>query len=150
MDHYFSTPLFVPLSFAAGRVLFFSIACCIEHLSSRKKRIVKLAGNLNLDIPEWEEYILLHINRYFSLLLLGAALVAPAVTMAGPKPQEGTVQVRIYDRDHRDYHNWDDREDRAYRRYYVVQRRTYREYDKQNSKAQRKYWKWRHTHPDND
>src|SRR6266849_8368393 len=76
---------------------------------------------------------------------LGAGII-----MAGPRPQDASVQVRVYDRDHRDYHNWDDREDRAYRRYYVVQRRTYREYDKQNSKAQRKYWKWRHTHPDND
>jgi len=122
----------------------------MEHLSCTKKRIVKLARNLNLDISEWEEYILRNINRYFSLLLLGAALAAPAVTMAGSKPQEGTVQVRVYDRDHRDYHNWDDREDRAYRRYYVVQHRSYRAYDRQNARAQRNYWKWRHHHPDND
>jgi hypothetical protein len=61
-----------------------------------------------------EEIILRHINRYFSLLLLGAALVAPAVLIAGPQPQEGSVQVRIYDRDHRDYHNWDDREDLSF------------------------------------
>jgi hypothetical protein len=52
-----------------------------------------------------EEYILRNINRYFSLLLLGAALAVPAATMAGPKPQEASVQVRVYDRDHRDYHN---------------------------------------------
>ena len=91
-----------------------------------------------------------NINRYFSLLLLGAALAAPAVTMAGPKPQEANVQVRVYDRDRRDYHNWNDREDHAYRRYLVVQRRTYRGYDRQNARAQRKYWRWRHRHPDND
>jgi len=121
----------------------------MEHLSSRKKRTVELVRNLNLNISEWED-ILLHINRYFSLLLLGAALAAPAATMAGPKPQEASVQVRVYDRDHRDYHNWDDREDRAYRRYYVVQHRSYRAYDRQNSRAQRKYWRWRHSHPDND
>jgi hypothetical protein len=42
--------------------------------------------------------------------------------MAGPKPQEASV--RVYDRDHRDYRNWDDREDHAYRRYLGVQRRT--------------------------
>jgi len=79
----------------------------MEYLSCTKKRIAKLAGNLNLEFSEWEEYILLHINRYFSLLLLGAALAAPAATMAGPKPQEASVQVRVYDRDHRDYRNWD-------------------------------------------
>jgi hypothetical protein len=49
--------------------------------------------------------------------------------MAGPKPQEASV--RVYDRDHRDYHNWDDREDHAYRRYLGVQRRTYRGYERQ-------------------
>jgi len=76
--------------------------------------------------------------------------IRAAATMAGPKPQEASVQVRVCDRDHRDYHNWDDREDRAYRRYYVVQRKTYRAYDRQNSRAQRKYWRWRHHHPDND
>jgi hypothetical protein len=112
--------------------------------------MVKTTGNLNLDISEWEEHILRNINRYFSLLLLGAALAAPAVTMAGPKPQEASVQVRVYDRDRRDYHNWDDREDHAYRRYLVVRHRSYRGYDRQNTRGQRNYWKWRHTHPDND
>ena len=94
--------------------------------------------------------ILRHINRYFSLVLLGAALAAPAITMAGPRPQEASVQVRVYDHDRRDYHNWDDREDRAYRHYLVVQHRSYRAYDKQNSKLHKHYWEWRHSHPDND
>jgi hypothetical protein len=31
--------------------------------------------------------------------------------MAMPEPQDASVQVRIYDRDHKDYHVWDDRED---------------------------------------
>jgi hypothetical protein len=70
--------------------------------------------------------------------------------MAGPKPQEASAQVRVYDRDHRDNHNWDDREDRAYRRYFVVQHRSYRGYDRQNPRGQRNYWRWRHSHPDND
>ena len=91
-----------------------------------------------------------HINRYFSLLLLGVALAAPAVLIAGPRPQEANVQVRVYDRDHRDYHNWDDREDRAYRRYLVVQHRGYRTYQRQNYRVHRHYWNWRHRHPDND
>jgi hypothetical protein len=122
----------------------------MEHTSAAQKRIVNVTGNFDVEISEWEESILRNINRYFSLLLLGAALAAPAVTMAGPKPQDARVQVRVYDRDHRDYHNWDDREDHAYRRYLVVQRRSYRGYDQQNSRRQRNYWKWRHTHPDND
>jgi hypothetical protein len=60
-------------------------------------------------------------HLYLSLLLLGAALAAPTITMAGPKPQEASV--RVYDRDHR--------EDHAYRRYLGAQRRTYLGYDRQ-------------------
>jgi hypothetical protein len=91
---------------------------------------------------------MLGINRYISSLLLVAAIAAPTIVMATPKPQE--LQVRVYDRDHRDYHNWDDREDRAYRRYYTERHKTYREYDKQRARDQRNYWKWRHEHPDRD
>ena len=33
--------------------------------------------------------------------------------MAAAVPQVG-VQVKVYDKSHKDYHNWDDNEDRAY------------------------------------
>ena len=91
------------------------------------------------------------INRCISLVLLAAAIVAPALlVVAGAKAQEASVQVRVYDRDHRDYHNWDDREDRAYRRYLVEQHRSYRAYHRQHYGRQRHYWNWRHSHPDRD
>jgi len=90
-----------------------------------------------------------YLNRCTSLLILAAAIAAPTAIMASPKPQDG-IQVRIYDRDHRDYHNWDDHEDHAYRRYLVAQHRTYRVYNRQHYRVQRHYWNWRHSHPDND
>jgi hypothetical protein len=107
------------------------------------------AGIPQLEIPCAEDYIMPHINGFIGSLLLAAALAAPLATMAAPKPQEG-IQVRIYDRDHRDYHNWDDREDRAYRNYLTERRREYREYNRQNHRDQRRYWNWRHSHPDRD
>jgi hypothetical protein len=88
-------------------------------------------------------------HRFLGSLFLLAAFAAPTITLARPAPQEG-VQVRIYDRDHRDYHNWDDREDRAYRRYLAEQRREYREYNRQDHRVQRHYWRWRHRNPDRD
>jgi len=88
------------------------------------------------------------MHRYISSLFLAAAIVAPALVVAEANAQE--VQVRIYDRDHRDYHNWDDREDRAYRRYLEARHRTYREYHRQHYRTQRHYWRWRHDHPDRD
>jgi hypothetical protein len=90
------------------------------------------------------------IDRYIYSLLLAAAIAAPTAIMAAPTPQDRSVQIRVYDRDHRDYHNWDDHEDRAYRGYLTEQHRGYREYHRQRAKVQRHYWNWRHDHPDHD
>jgi type III secretory pathway component EscR len=83
-------------------------------------------------------------------LLVAAAIAAPVMVATRVNAQEATVQVRVYDRDHRDYHNWDDHEDRAYRSYLAEQHRDYREYNKQNRRDQKHYWNWRHSHPDHD
>jgi hypothetical protein len=91
-----------------------------------------------------------HFDRYIGSLLLAAAIAAPTAIIAAPKPQDANVQVRVYDRDHRDYHNWDDHEDRAYRRYLQEQHRGYRKYERQHYRVQKHYWGWRHSHPDHD
>ncbi len=91
---------------------------------------------------------MLRTYGFIGSLLLAGAIFAPAITGA-PRPQE--VQLRVYDRDHRDYHNWDDREDHAYRGYLVESgikltgRTTTR-----RARDQRNYWKWRHNHPDRE
>ena len=107
-------------------------------------------GVLNPGISGLEDCIIRHKDRYISSLILAAAIAAPTAIMASPRPQDRGVRVRIYDRDHRDYHNWDDHEDRAYRRYLAAQHRSYREYHRQHYRVQRHYWNWRHSHPDND
>jgi len=107
-------------------------------------------GVLDLGISGSEDCIMRRIDRYIGSLFLAASIVAPALVVAEAKAQEATVQVRVFDRDHRDYHNWDDREDRAYRRYLVEQHRSYREYNRQHRRVQRHYWNWRHSHPDRD
>ena len=89
-------------------------------------------------------------NRVIASVFLIGALAAPPFMMAAPRPQTVGVQLRVYDRDHKDYHNWDDREDRAYRGYLTEHRKTYRVYVKQNHKTQSQYWNWRHSHPDHD
>ena len=89
-------------------------------------------------------------HRYIISLFITVALAAPVLTMAAPTPQKASVQIRVYDRNHKDYHNWDDREDHAYRGYLTEQHQTYRAYPKQNHKNQNQYWNWRHSHPDRD
>jgi len=80
-------------------------------------------------------------------LFLGAALIAPMAIRTNAAPQ---ISVRFYDRDHKDYHNWDDREVRSY----GVYRNDHPKYNVQFSKTsrsqQRDYWRWRHEHPDHD
>jgi len=107
-------------------------------------------GVLHVGISDLEDYFMRRIDRYICSLFLAAAIVEPALVVAEAKAQEANVQVRLYDRDHRDYHNWDDREDHAYRRYLVEHHRSYRTYQRQHYRVQRHYWNWRHSHPDRD
>jgi hypothetical protein len=88
-----------------------------------------------------------HAHCYISTLILAAALATPAMITAA-EPQ-ASVQVRVYDRDHKDYHNWDDNENRAYLQYHSENRNGPAEFSKASRKQQSDYWKWRHAHPDN-
>jgi hypothetical protein len=97
-----------------------------------------------------EDQNMRHASRYIAPLFLAAAMAGSLPTRAAAVPQDAKVQVRVYDKDHKDYHNWDDREDRAYRRFLEERHETYREYNKQEHKMQSDYWKWRHEHPDHD
>lgn len=56
--------------------------------------------------------------------------------------------VRYYDREHRDYHYWNNNEDRAYRSYREGRHESYREFQHISHAQQRHYWTWRHEHPD--
>ena len=84
---------------------------------------------------------------YITSLFLAGVLAAPGTLMANAKPQD-VVQVRVYDRDHKDYHNWDNHEDQVYRGYLTDQHKVYRSYDHQSKREQRNYWNWRHSHPE--
>jgi len=89
-------------------------------------------------------------NRFISSLFLAAALAAPVAMMAAPGPQAVGVQVRVYDRDHKDYHNWDDHERSAWGVYLTDNHKKPHEYKAANRKEQSSYWNWRHSHPDKD
>jgi hypothetical protein len=93
----------------------------------------------------------MHVShRYLAPFFLAAALVAPVVIVAGPVPQEAKVQVRVYDKDHKDYHDWNDNENRAWSRYQTENHQKSYEFSRANNKQQTHYWNWRHSHPDKD
>ena len=83
------------------------------------------------------------MNRFLvvSGLLLGIAWLVPVAGRAEEK--------RYYDRDGRDYHTWNDHEDRAYRVYLGEQHREYVAFPKAKRVHQTEYYRWRHQHPDN-
>jgi hypothetical protein len=83
-------------------------------------------------------------NR-FSALALVAALVSPVVISSTAQAQAG-VELRIYDKNHKDYHNWNADEDKTYRAYLNDNHRKYRDFKRQSAAQQRAYWQWRHTH----
>ena len=78
----------------------------------------------------------------FGGLLMAAALAAPVAVMADDHHRER----RYYDREHRDYHYWNDDEDRQYRAYLVEQHRVYVPFVSVNVRHRREYFKYRHEH----
>ena len=89
-------------------------------------------------------------HRYFASLVLTAALAAPLSMMAAPVPQKASVQVRVYDSNHKDYHNWDDNENHAWGQYLADNHKKSHDFKKANKTEQSQYWNWRHDHQDDD
>jgi hypothetical protein len=83
------------------------------------------------------------MKRFLAALLLGASLMAPVSAVA-------EVHHRYYDRERRDWHAWNENENRAYRHWLTEERRErrYREYRRLKAQEQLAYWRWRHTHAD--
>ena len=96
------------------------------------------------------------LYRSLGSLLLGAVLIAPvgisatAVDDRHHSCPDKDGRQGYYDRDHKDCHDWDDREGRAYQTWAEAQHKTHREFSKLKAKEQSAYWKWRHEHPDHD
>jgi hypothetical protein len=95
-----------------------------------------------------EDYSMSRVHYYVASLFLTAAIAAPVSVLAAPAAPQASVQVRVYDRDHKDYHNWDDNENRFWGQFLVENHRDSHEYAKSNRKERSEYWNWRHAHPD--
>lgn len=82
------------------------------------------------------------MRRFLHTILLGAALLAPLTIRADDHPK------RYYDRDHKDYHEWNDREQQAYLRFLDERHFAHHDWHHASKAEQRDYWKWRHDHAD--
>ena len=95
--------------------------------------------------------------RFLSSLLLMGVMAAPLALQAQDRDDrrdrdDRAKQQRVYDRQHKDYHQWNSDEDRNYRQWHQESRngRPYRGYDRLNRRDQNAYWNWRHQHGDGD
>ena len=87
------------------------------------------------------------MHRFFILtaFVLSAALTAPIALIA---QDNNHTEKRYYDKKGKDYHTWNDNEDRAYRSYLTEQHQGYRRFDKVSPSRQQVYFNWRHSYPD--
>jgi hypothetical protein len=88
------------------------------------------------------------MSRYLSAFILGTVLCVPAARMkADDEHHEREKIKRYYDRDRRDYHEWNEREAKAYRHWLEERRERYHDFNRSRREQQREYWRWRHEHP---
>ncbi len=85
------------------------------------------------------------ISRFLNAALLAAALSAPVAVVA----QDHQTQSRTYhDERNNDDHQWNTREDQAYRIWAKENHRKYVQFSKARPEDQQTYWAWRHDHSD--
>jgi hypothetical protein len=96
-------------------------------------------------------------NKYVASLFLSTALLAPLGAFAMAEPQdeherheEKERERRVYDPYHKDYHNWDSREDEVYRHWLETRHHVYVDLEHLKRKEQREYWDWRHSHEEHE
>ena len=90
------------------------------------------------------------MHRFLLAALLGVALMAPIATGPTALKADDDRPKRYQDKEHKDEHEWNAREDRAYQKWLEEKRHAKREFAKLKAKEQKEYWKWRHEHPDRD
>ena len=90
-----------------------------------------------------------HMNRYLTVLFLSAAL-AGSVPVKADEHHSDNQTKRYYDKDARDYHEWNQNENQVYHQYVTENHKRDRDFAKTTRGEKKEYFKWRHDHPDQD
>ncbi len=86
---------------------------------------------------------------------LGGSALLPATALAKDHDKHKShgralghekQERRMYDRAHRDYHVWNNDEDRWFREFLTERHRPVIPFSRLNRKQQHAYWQWRHDH----
>ena len=87
--------------------------------------------------------------RFCNAALLSAALIASvalAPTALRAADDHKDEARKYHDKRHNDDHEWNSREDRAYRMWAKEKHRREAEFARLNDRDQQAYWRWRHSH----
>ncbi len=94
-------------------------------------------------------------NRTIGALLSGIGCAATlAIGLAASTPafaqdeHRNIDNHRYYDRNHKDYHRWDENEERNYGVFLNENHIQVHVFRKARPDEQQRYWIWRHNHPD--
>ena len=82
------------------------------------------------------------MKKLCTALCLTVALGVPAYVTAQDHDK------KIFDKRHNDYHEWNDREDKAYHIYWEQNHHAYVDWDHASERQREAYWNWRHKHSD--
>jgi hypothetical protein len=89
------------------------------------------------------------MRKLIGTFLLGAMLVLPLTVQADDHDRRDDHSQKYYDSNHKDYHQWNDQEQREYDRYLSENHRKHQDFNRLSKRQQQNYWKWRHDHGDN-
>ena len=89
-------------------------------------------------------------HKYVASFFLSVAMMAPSGAYAlapqddHERHEREERERRSYDQDYRDYHRWDDHEQRMYREWLRERNFAYIDFDQLTPRDQHDYWRWRH------
>jgi hypothetical protein len=83
------------------------------------------------------------MKKAILLAVLGSATIIPQALIAQDHDDH-----RFYDKRHKDYHQWNDHEDRAYHMYWEQRHHAYVDWARASEAERQRYWNWRHSHSD--
>jgi uncharacterized protein YxeA len=83
-----------------------------------------------------------------SVLIALTLCAAISIGSGNALAQERRDGRDYYDKHHRDHHQWNDHEDRAWRIYNQEHHRNYVEWNRARNRDRQAYWDWRHNHSD--
>jgi hypothetical protein len=82
-------------------------------------------------------------HQYIAAFLLAAGLATTPLALADDHDNH-----RYYDKNHKDYHQWNENEGRSYSVFLNENHIKVHVFSKAKPAEQQQYWNWRHEHPD--